>query len=38
MEKLNARFDDLPPGSFASVGTHINTLMLRVWKDGQRFC
>lgn len=36
MEKLNAKFEDLPAGSFASSGTYINTIMLRVWKDGRR--
>lgn len=36
MEKLNAQWDDLPAGSFAEVGTYINTLILRVWKDGRK--
>ena len=36
MEKLNARFDDLPAGSFFAVGTNVNTVILRVWKDGRR--
>lgn len=35
MEKMNARWDDLPAGSFASVGTNVNTLILRVRKDGR---
>lgn len=36
MQKMGASWDDLPPGSFASVGTYINTLVLRVNKDGSR--
>lgn len=36
MEKLNASWSDLPAGSFASVGTNVNTIILRVWKDGRR--
>lgn len=35
MEKMRARWDDLPPGSFASVGTNVNTIILRVRKDGK---
>lgn len=37
MEKMGARWDDLPPGSFASVGTNVNTIILRVRKDGRRW-
>lgn len=37
MEQMNARWWDLPAGSFASVGTNVNTVMLRVWKDGRGF-
>ncbi|MGY8666184.1 DUF4942 domain-containing protein [Bradyrhizobium sp. UFLA05-109] len=37
MKRLNARWDDLPAGSFAPVGTHVNTITLRVWKDGRAF-
>lgn len=35
MEKMNAQWSDLPAGSFASVGTQVNTIMVRVWKDGR---
>jgi len=35
MEKLKAEWEDLPPGSFAEVGTYVNTLIMRVWKDGR---
>lgn len=42
MEKMGVSFaqysqswTDLPPGSFASVGTYVNTAALRVWKDGR---
>lgn len=37
MQKMNARFNDLPSGSFSSVGTNINTIRLRVWKNGRSF-
>jgi hypothetical protein len=37
MEKLQASWSDMPPGSFASVGTYCNTLILRVWKSGRRY-
>ncbi|HEY9343782.1 MAG TPA: hypothetical protein VIQ53_00665, partial [Inquilinus sp.] len=36
MEKMNARWSDLPPGSFSSVGTNCNTIILKVFKDGRR--
>jgi len=36
MEKKNARYRDLPAGSFTSVGTNVNTLYLRVCNDGRR--
>ena len=36
IEGMGGRYRDLPAGSFASVGTYVNTLMLRVWKDGRR--
>ncbi|WP_457152697.1 DUF4942 domain-containing protein [Mesorhizobium sp. P5_C1] len=36
MEKLNARFNDLPHGSFAEVGTYVNTITVKVWKDARR--
>lgn len=36
MEKMKADWEDLPAGSFSSVGTNCNTLILRVHKDGQR--
>jgi hypothetical protein len=35
MKSMGARFDDLPTGSFASVGTYCNTIVLKVWKDGR---
>lgn len=35
MAKMNAVWEDLPPGSFAEVGTYVNTLIMRVWKDGR---
>lgn len=34
MERLHARWDDLPPGSFSEVGTNVNTVILRVRPDG----
>jgi hypothetical protein len=37
MERLNARYHDLPAGSFSSVGTNVNAIVLRVWKDGRSF-
>lgn len=36
MASMNADWEDLPPGSFSSVGTNCNTIILRVRKDGQR--
>lgn len=36
IEKLNGRFRDLPAGSFAEVGTYVNTVTVKVWKDGRR--
>ena len=35
MAHLNARWKDLPPGSFSSVGTNVNTLLLKVYQDGR---
>ena len=35
MAKMGAAWDDLPAGSFAEAGTYVNTLILRVWKDGR---
>jgi 16S rRNA G1207 methylase RsmC len=37
MKKLNARWIDHPASSFASVGTNVNTIILRVWKSGRRW-
>lgn len=34
MEKMGAAWQDLPAGSFSSVGTNVNTVMLKVWKNG----
>ena len=36
MASMNADWRDLPAGSFASVGTYCNTLILSVRKDGTR--
>jgi predicted RNA methylase len=33
--RLNGKFSDNPAGSFSSVGTNVNTLTLRVWKNGR---
>lgn len=35
MESMRARWRDLPPGSFSSVGTNVNTVIVRVWNDGR---
>lgn len=37
MEKHNARYFDMPLGSFSEVGTNVNTLILKVYKDGRSF-
>lgn len=37
MEKLNAKWQDLPRGTFASVGTNCNTVILTVRKNGRGF-
>lgn len=37
MQKMNARWSDLPAGSFSSVGTNCNTIIVRVWNDGRKF-
>lgn len=34
--KMGGKFTDLPAGSFSSVGTNVNTIILRVWKDGRK--
>lgn len=31
----NGRFDDLPPCSFSSVGTNVNTIALSLWNNGR---
>lgn len=36
MAKLKAIWRDLPEGSFASVGTYMNTIVMRVTNDGKR--
>lgn len=36
MAKLKARWEDLPAGSFSEVGTNVNTLIVKVYKNGQR--
>jgi hypothetical protein len=33
MKKMGATFSDLPAGSFSSVGTNCNTIVVRVWND-----
>jgi predicted RNA methylase len=35
IEKMHGRWRDLPAGSFASVGTNVNTVVLRVWNDSR---
>lgn len=35
MEQMKARWHDLPAGSFASSGTYVNTVVMRVFKDGR---
>jgi len=37
MQKMNAQWEDLPAGSFSSTGTNVNTLFVKVWKNGTRF-
>lgn len=37
MTKMNAQWDDNPRNSFSSVGTNVNTITLRVFKDGRKF-
>ena len=37
MEKKNAKWRDLPERSFSSVGTNVNTVILRVYRDGRTF-
>jgi uncharacterized protein DUF4942 len=36
MDKMGGTWRDLPAGSFASVGTNTNTVILRVWNDSRR--
>jgi ABC-type branched-subunit amino acid transport system substrate-binding protein len=35
IERLHGDFRDNPAGSFSSVGTNVNTIVLRVRKDGK---
>lgn len=35
MKRLNARWTDLPPGSFAEVGTYVNTVIVAFQEDGR---
>ncbi len=37
VESKNGKFYDLPAGSFSSVGTNCNTVILKVWNDGRTF-
>ena len=34
--KLNGVFSDNPRNSFSSVGTNVNTITLKVWKNGRK--
>lgn len=34
INKLGGRMQELPAGSFSSVGTNVNTILVRVYKDG----
>jgi hypothetical protein len=34
MREMGGRFHDLPAGSFSSVGTNVNTMLVTVWKNG----
>ncbi|TIR63555.1 MAG: hypothetical protein E5X28_01220 [Mesorhizobium sp.] len=36
IEKLNGQFRYLPHGSFAEVGTYVNTVTVKLWKDGRK--
>ncbi|MBX5238658.1 DUF4942 domain-containing protein [Rhizobium sp. NLR22b] len=36
ISKLNGVFSDNPMNSFASVGTNVNTITLKVWKSGRK--
>jgi hypothetical protein len=35
VERMHGRFDDLPAGSFSSVGTNVNTIILHLRADGR---
>lgn len=35
IERMKGRWSDLPAGSFSSVGTNVNTVILRVWNDAR---
>ncbi len=37
MTSMKAQWRDLPAGSFAEVGTNVNTVILKVYKDGRNF-
>jgi len=37
MKRLNAHFNDNPRNSFASVGTNVNSITVRVYADGRKF-
>lgn len=37
MEKHKAQQYDLPSGSFSEVGTNVNTIIVKVYKDGRSF-
>jgi len=35
MRQKRAKWSDLPAGSFSSVGTNVNTVLVRFWNDGR---
>lgn len=35
VERMGGKFEDLPAGSFASVGTNVNTVIVRITKKGK---
>lgn len=36
LDRLDAKWEDLPAGSFAETGTYVNTCVIRLWKDGRK--
>jgi len=37
MLRMKADFEDLPAGSFSTVGTNVNTILLKVWASGRPY-